>query len=295
MNIQKSFIGTEEQGLLYIVATPIGNLEDMTLRAIRILKEVDVIAAEDTRQSRKLLAHFDISTRLVSYHEHNKEDSGKELLRFLQMGKRIALISDAGMPGISDPGYELVQVASEARVPVIPVPGANAALSALVVSGLPTQPFVFLGFLPKNKKSLQSTLQAYEGRNETLVLYEAPHRLVKTLTQLHAVLGNRRIALARELTKKYEEVFRGTLEQALEQVEQHPPRGEYVVVVEGTEKLAEQSRQERSWWMEVSIEEHVAHYIQEGMEKKDAVKQVAVERGVPKREVYNTYERRMKV
>lgn len=291
MRKQKSFNEVTSQGCLYIVATPIGNLEDMTMRAIRILNEVEVIAAEDTRQTRKLLSHFKISARLLSYHEHNKEASGKELVRLMEQGDRIALVSDAGMPAISDPGYELVQSTIDAGLPVIPVPGANAALSALVVSGIAPQPFIFLGFLPKDKKSLQAVMQSYALRKETLVLYESPHRLTKTLGHLHAGLGNRRIALARELTKKHEEVFRGTIEEALESLEQEPPRGEYVVVIEGANDQTIENEREPAWWASDSIENHVNHYIEDGLDKKDAIKQVAQDRGIPKRQVYNVYEK----
>lgn len=286
MNKQKSFIQTSELGCLYLIATPIGNLEDMTLRAIRLLKEVDCIAAEDTRQTRKLLTHFDITNRLISYHEHNKEASGPEIVRMLQEGKQIALVSDAGVPAISDPGQELVRAAAAAGVPVVPLPGANAALSALIVSGLSTERFLFLGFLPKGKKELVLSLERYRWVQATIILYEAPHRIVRTLEQLLEHWGDRSIALAREITKKHEEVFRGTLTEALEDLKQEGPRGEYVIVIEAAseEELAIETP---VWWGELSVQQHVEHYENSGLSRKEAIKHAAVDRGVPKRELYN--------
>jgi 16S rRNA (cytidine1402-2'-O)-methyltransferase len=286
MSKQKSFVGVEEKGCLYLVATPIGNLEDMTFRAVRILKEVDCIAAEDTRQTRKLLSHFEIANRLISYHEHNKLASGPEIVRMLLEGKRIALVSDAGIPAISDPGQELVQLAAAEGVPVIPIPGANAALSALIVSGLSTERFLFMGFLPKGKKELSVLLQRYSETKATYILYEAPHRLIRTLEQLLEHWGDRRIALVREITKKHEEVFRGTLKEALLDLDLQAPRGEYVIVLEeATESPESQSTQ--LWWEPLTLEEHVHRYESEGQSKKEAIKQTAVDRGLPKRDVYN--------
>jgi len=212
VNNQKSFSGVEasanQYGKLYLVGTPIGNLEDMTFRAIRILKEVEMIAAEDTRQTRKLLNHFEIQTRTVSYHEHNKQASGPELVRLLQSGKSIALVSDAGLPAISDPGVDLVAAAVQEGIAVIPIPGANAALSALIVSGLPTTRFTFTGFPPRDKKALKEWLTAFEHDEATIIMYESPHRLVKTLQAAVQVLGDRQAAIVRELTKKHEEIIR---------------------------------------------------------------------------------------
>lgn len=258
----------------------------MTLRAIRMLKEVDCIAAEDTRQTRKLLTHFDITNRVISYHEHNKEASGPEIVRMLLEGKQIALVSDAGVPAISDPGQELVQAAAAAGVPVVPLPGANAALSALIVSGLSTEKFLFLGFLPKGKKELALCLERYRLIQATIILYEAPHRLVRTLEQLLEHWGERSIALAREITKKHEEIFRGTISEALEDLKLEGPRGEYVIILEAAseEELAEELT---VWWAGLSVQQHVEHYEASGHSRKEAIKKAAVDRGVPKREVYN--------
>ncbi|MDF2670479.1 MAG: rRNA methyltransferase, partial [Paenibacillus sp.] len=251
VNIQRSFTNVPEaKGTLYLVGTPIGNLEDMTFRAIRVLKEVDWIAAEDTRQTRKLLTHYEISTRLVSYHEHNKRASGPELIRHLSEGNSIALVSDAGMPAISDPGYELVQLAIEHHIPVVPVPGANAALCALIVSGLSTERFLFVGFLPRDKKSLRLELERLKYTEATLLLYESPHRVAKTLESIVETLGDRQVALMREISKRYEEVLRGTAVQCLLYVQEHEPKGEYVLAVSGAEGSEEEQaeRAGTSWW-----------------------------------------------
>jgi 16S rRNA (cytidine1402-2'-O)-methyltransferase len=282
----KSFGEDGPAGRLYVVATPIGNLEDMTYRAVRVLQEADCIAAEDTRQTRKLLSRFYISGRLVSYHEHNKHASGAELIRMLQEGKSIALVSDAGMPGISDPGHDLVKLAAEAGIPVVPIPGANAALSALVVSGLATDRFLFLGFLPKEKKERQAVLDAYRSVRATVILYEAPHRLIRTLEQLLARWGDRRIALVRELTKRHEEVLRGTVQEALQELAEQPPRGEYVIVVEEPEG-ADAAEDSGRWWEGLDVTRHVQAYEARGMDRKEAIKLAAADRGVPKREIYN--------
>mgnify|MGYP001297136861 CR=1 FL=1 len=286
-NVQKSF-QPHRAGTLFLVATPIGNLEDMTFRAVRILKEVDVIAAEDTRQTRKLLSHFDISTRLTSYHEHNKKTSGEKLIEKLQYGDSVALVSDAGLPAISDPGNELVRDAVDNGIPVVPVPGANAALSALIVSGFSTQSFSFYGFLPRDKKNQSQWLELLKHRDETLIFYESPHRIVNTLKTIYEQWGNRNIAVARELTKKYEEVIRGDIHACLDYLEDNPPRGEYCVVIEGVE---DGSRVEKPWWSELSIEQHVAHYEQSGIDRKQAIKNTAADRGIPKREVYQLVHR----
>ena len=233
MKSQKS--SQHEQGsCLYLVATPIGNLEDMTVRALRILKEVDVIAAEDTRNTKKLCNYFEIQTPLISYHEHNIEVGGEKLLAYLREGKSIALVSDAGLPCISDPGADIVVKAIEEDFAVVPIPGANAALTALIASGLTPQPFYFFGFLKRNKKDRREQLEKLAKRQETLVFYEAPHRLKETLKDLELVLGNRRITLARELTKKFEEFLRGTITEAIDWSQQNEIRGEFCIVIEGS-------------------------------------------------------------
>lgn len=291
MNIQKSYQQNEEAaGKLYLVGTPIGNLEDMTFRAVRILKEVQWIAAEDTRQTRKLLTHFDISTRLVSYHEHNKHASGPELIRILQSGDDIALVSDAGLPAICDPGADLVRQAIAAGIDVIPIPGANAALSALIVSGLPTDRFTFAGFLPRDKKPLMQELQALQPVKETLLFYESPHRIVKTLEAMLEVWNpERKMCLMRELTKKYEEAARGTIQECLDLLKEVPPQGEYVIVVEGS--TASESGDSAAWWEAFSLEEHVEHYTTQGVDRKEAIKRAAADRQMPKRELYNLLHR----
>jgi len=288
-NLQKSFqTGSDlKSGTLYLVATPIGNLEDMTYRAVRTLQEVDVIAAEDTRQSRKLLSHFEISSKtLFSYHEHNKHASGPELIRYLIEGKNIALVSDAGLPAISDPGTDLVALAIENHIAVVPIPGANAALSALIVSGLPTERFTFVGFLPRDKKSVEQVLESLRMAEGTLLFYESPHRVSKTLEHMHRVLGNRRIVMARELTKKYEEFARGTIEECLAWLEEHPPQGEYCLVLEPSDGSA--AADQTVWWETLSIEAHVAHYEERnGGNRKEAMKQAAADRNVSRRDIYN--------
>lgn len=287
--IQKSFEERKEgsPGKLYLVATPIGNLEDMTYRAIRTLREADIIAAEDTRQTRKLLSHFEITPgKLLSYHEHNKAASGPELIRLIIEGKNLALVSDAGLPAISDPGSDLVKLALEAGISVIPIPGANAALSALIVSGLPTERFQFVGFLPRDNKDRDSLLHSLQDEEHTLLLYESPHRLVKTLEALLGALGNRSVVLARELTKRYEEMARGLVSECLQWLEEHPPLGEYVIVVSGANP-DEVKEKKDAWWQQLSIEDHVSHYEeQEGISRKEAMKKAAADRGVSKRDIY---------
>ncbi|WP_438448932.1 16S rRNA (cytidine(1402)-2'-O)-methyltransferase [Gorillibacterium sp. sgz5001074] len=291
MQIQKSYADRPgSEGTLYLVATPIGNLEDMTFRAVRTLKEADIIAAEDTRQTRKLLTHFDIGGRLVSYHEHNKHASGPELVRLMKEGQTIALVSDAGLPAISDPGEDLVRLAVEEGIRVVPVPGANAALSALIASGLPTAGFRFGGFLPREKKGLKEALAPLAGDPATFLCYESPHRVAKTLEAMLDVWGNRRVVLARELTKRYEEFTRGTLEEALAYLEEHPPLGEYCLVVEGAQAGAASGAygvaDSGDWWQAKSIREHVDHYGEQGLDRKEAMKKAAQDRGVSKREIY---------
>ena len=276
---------TNSKGTLYLCATPIGNLEDMTFRAVRILKEVDVIAAEDTRNSVKLLNHFDIHTPMTSYHEFNKIDKGQYLVKRLLEGENIALITDAGMPGISDPGEELVRMCRDAGVPVTAVPGACACVTALVISGRPTRRFCFEAFLPTDKKERRAVLEELKTETRTSIIYEAPHRLVKTLQELLNELGDRKITVCKELTKKHETVFETTLKEAVPYYEQNEPRGEYVLVLEGcSRQQMEQEAQDA--WKEMSLGDHMKLYEEQGMNRKDAMKQVAKDRGVGKREIY---------
>ena len=276
---------TNSKGTLYLCATPIGNLEDMTFRAVRILKEVDVIAAEDTRNSVKLLNHFDIHTPMTSYHEFNKIDKGQYLVKRLLEGKNIALITDAGMPGISDPGEELVRMCRDAGVPVTAVPGACACVTALVISGRSTRRFCFEAFLPTDKKERRAVLEELKTETRTSIIYEAPHRLVKTLQELLNELGDRKITVCNELTKKHETGFETTLKEAVPYYEQNEPRGEYVLVLEGcSRQQMEQEAQDA--WKEMSLGDHMKLYEEQGMNRKDAMKQVAKDRGVGKREIY---------
>jgi 16S rRNA (cytidine1402-2'-O)-methyltransferase len=285
---QKSFENEEQKGILYLVPTPIGNLEDMSFRAIRILKEADLIAAEDTRNTKKLCNYFEIQTPVVSYHEHNKDSSGDKLIHKVKDGMKIALVSDAGMPAISDPGYELVQAAVDQKITVVPLPGANAALTALIASGLPCQPFYFYGFLSRSKKEKKEELEILKKQKATLVFYESPHRLKETLAVMHEILGNRNIALCRELTKKFEEFIRGSLEEILDWSIQDEIRGEFCLIVEGADD--QEQEEEISWWAALTIEEHVNHYINsKNMSSKEAIKQSAKDRGLNKREVYQVY------
>ncbi|MBR3380153.1 MULTISPECIES: 16S rRNA (cytidine(1402)-2'-O)-methyltransferase [Bacillus] len=285
---QKSFDGQSEMGILYLVPTPIGNLEDMTFRAIQTLKDVDYIAAEDTRQTKKLCHVYEIDTPLTSYHEHNKDSSGHKLIEWLKEGKNIALVSDAGLPTISDPGAEVVRDFTNIGGYVIPLPGANAALTALIASGIAPQPFFFYGFLDRQKKEKKKQLEALKKRQETIIFYEAPHRLKETLTVIKEVWGNRNIAITRELTKKFEEFIRGDLEYALTWVTEQQIRGEFCLVVQGNDQDEEELNEE-AWWNSLSEKEHVIHYIEEGLTSKEAIKRTAVERGVPKRTIYDAY------
>lgn len=272
-------------GKLYLCATPIGNLEDITLRVIRTLQEVDLIAAEDTRNSIKLLNHFEIKTPMTSYHEYNKIEKGMKLVEKLKEGMHIALITDAGTPGISDPGEELVRMCYEAGIEVTSLPGAAACITALTLSGLSTRRFAFEAFLPSDKKEKQEVLRELVNETRTIILYEAPHRLVRTLQELLEHLGNRRITVCRELTKKHETAFATNLQDAVSYYEANEPKGECVLVLEG--KSREALRQEEvSKWEEMSIQEHMDFYLNQGMDKKDAMKQVAKDRGIAKRDVY---------
>ena len=273
-------------GTLYLCATPIGNLEDITFRVLRTLKEVDLIAAEDTRHSIKLMNHFDIKTPMTSYHEYNKVEKARELVKKLKEGINIALITDAGTPGISDPGEELVRQCFEEDIPVTSLPGPAACITALTMSGQPVRRFCFEAFLPNgkaDKKERQRILE--ELRGETMVIYEAPHHLLQTLKDLEEVLGERSISICRELTKKHEAVRRTTLREAVSFYEREEPRGEFVLVIEG-KSLQEIRREEISQWEQMTLEEHMAFYMNRGMEKKEAMKAAAKDRGISKREVY---------
>ncbi len=272
-------------GTLYLCATPIGNLGDMTPRVVETLQMVDVIAAEDTRNSIKLLNHFEIHTPMTSYHEYNKVEKAHQLVGQLLNGQNIALITDAGTPAISDPGEVLVQMCQEQGIPVTSLPGAAACITALTLSGLSTRRFCFEGFLPTDKKEKKEILKELALESRTMILYEAPHHLVRTLEELYEVLGQRRITLCRELTKKFETVFPTTLEGALEYYKEQEPRGEYVLVLEGR-SLEEKRRKEQENWASMTIEEHMAFYEEQGMDSKTAMKQVAKDRGVGKREIY---------
>lgn len=273
-------------GKLYLCATPIGNLEDITLRVLRTLKEVDLIAAEDTRNSIKLLNHFDIKTPMTSYHEYNKLEKGHKLIEKLREGTNIALITDAGTPGISDPGEELVKMCYEAGIEVTSLPGPAACITALILSGLSTRRFAFEAFLPVDKKERQAILGELKEETRTMILYEAPHRLVRTLRELQEVFGgDRKLTVCRELTKKHETAFQTTFEEAVGYYESTEPKGECVLVVEG--KSREQIRQEAvDKWEEMSLSEHMDYYTGQGIEKKEAMKRVAKDRGMAKRDVY---------
>lgn len=272
-------------GILYLCATPIGNLQDMTPRVVETLRSVDVIAAEDTRNSIKLLNHFDIHTPMTSYHEYNKVEKAHQLIGQMQNGQNIALITDAGTPAISDPGEVLVRLCHEQGITVTSLPGPAACITALTLSGLSTRRFTFEGFLPTDKKEKATVLKELENESRTMILYEAPHHLVRTLEELYAVLGERRITLCRELTKKFETVMPTTLERALAYYKEEEPRGEYVLVVEG-KSHEEKRREEIASWESMSIEAHMAHYEAQGLDSKTAMKQVAKDRGVGKREIY---------
>lgn len=278
-------------GILYLCATPIGNLEDITYRVIRTLKEVDLIAAEDTRNSIKLLNHFEIQTPMTSYHEYNKFQKGKKLVEKLLDGENIALITDAGTPGISDPGEDLVKMCYEEGITVTSLPGASACITALTISGLGTRRFAFEAFLPLDKKEREQILQELEKETRTIVLYEAPHRLVQTLDLLANRLGqSRQVTVCRELTKRHETLFSATLGKALVYYKENEPKGECVLVIAGKSRM-EIIEEERSSWEKVSVEEHMQKYLDEGMNKKEAMKKVAKDRGIAKRDIYNYLEK----
>ena len=273
-------------GKLYLCATPIGNLEDITYRVVRTLNEVDLIGAEDTRNSIKSLNHFDIKTPMTSYHEFNKYDKAKQLVEMMKEGKNIAIITDAGTPGISDPGEEVVRQCFEAGIQVTSLPGPAACITALTMSGQKTRRFCFEAFLPKDKKEKVVVLEELKNETRTIIIYEAPHRLARTLKELRETLGNRQLTLCRELTKKYEEADKTTIDQAIEKYNEKEPRGEYVLVIEGKsqEEIQEENKQK---WESMTIEEHMEYYISQGNDKKSAMKLVAKDRGVSKRDIYN--------
>lgn len=289
MKTQKSFVDTQQKGILFLVGTPIGNLNDISYRALETLKESDIIAAEDTRQTLKLLNHFNIKKQIVSYHEHNKDIRGKDLLAKLKEGSKVALVSDAGMPSISDPGYELTVEAINHNIPVIPIPGPNAALTGLIVSGLSSNRFTFAGFLPRVKKLLIEELTKLKKYNETIICYESPHRIQKTLQIMYEILGNRNVALVRELTKKHEEIIRGSIGEIIDYTENNPVKGEITLVIEGNKDKDDKTYLMEEWWQNISITEHVDHYIKSGKSSKEAIKATSIDRKMSKRKVYQEY------
>lgn len=274
-----------EQGKLFLCATPIGNLEDITMRVLRTLREADLIAAEDTRNSLHLLNHFDIRTPMTSYHEYNKIEKAYVLIEKMRSGQNVALITDAGTPGISDPGEELVRLCYEAGIEVTSLPGACACVTALTLSGLPTRRFCFEAFLPQEKKEKQRILEELKTETRTTILYEAPHRLVRTLGELLEALGDRRVTVCRELTKRYETVFQTTLSKAIVHYEADGPKGECVIVMEGRNPDELEQEAQKSW-ADTDIETHVQIYEKQGMDRKEAMKCAAKDRGLTKREVY---------
>lgn len=288
MWIQSSFKEDFQTGILYIVPTPIGNLEDITYRAIRILKEVDMIAAEDTRNTKKLCNHFEISTPLFSYHDHNKKVSGQKIISLLEEGKNIAIVSDAGTPCVSDPGYEIVAEATRKQMPVVALPGASAGVTALSAGGLNTEHFYFYGFLHRVKKKKREILTELKQVADTLVFYESPHRLKETLSVMKEELGNRDIVIMREMTKVYEQIFRGKIEEIQMYFEDTDPRGEFCILVEGNTEGS--FLPDACPWKNWSVREHIVHYIEEkNYSSKEAIKQVAQERNISKRDVYQVY------
>ena len=274
-------MNNEKEGILYIVATPIGNLEDITLRAIRILKEVDLIAAEDTRHTLKLLNHLEISKPMISYHRHNEQIRTDNLIKELKEGKNIALVSDAGTPGICDPGEEIIKKCIEENIKVIPIPGACAMINALITSGIETKEFTFIGFLPLNKKTRKEKLEEIKKSNKTIILYEAPHKLKNTLNDLKSILEERKIVLARELTKIHEEYIRGNIEELIERAD--ALKGEFVIIIE------KNSCSEENELNNLSLEEHYDFYKQQGLDKKDIIKKIAKDRNVNKNEIYQYF------
>ena len=282
MFIQKSY-ETRETGILYLIPTPIGNLEDMTYRAVRMLKEVNLIAAEDTRHTKKLLNYFDIHTPLISYHEHSKQSRIELIIDKLMMGENIGLVSDAGMPAISDPGYEVVKAALTKKLNVVTLPGANAALVALVSSGLSTDEYLFYGFLPRKKKDRHDEMKRLAKLKGTQIFYESPYRIKDTLNEFLKIYGDRQVVLARELTKMYEEFIRGSVKEVLEVIKEREIKGECCLIVEG---MANQIETDDLWWRHLSVEEHVLSYEKKGLKNKAAMKEVANDRGVSRRDIY---------
>ncbi|CQR47498.1 Ribosomal RNA small subunit methyltransferase I [Paraliobacillus sp. PM-2] len=287
MQIQKSFESNRTVGTLFVVPTPIGNLEDITIRALNTLREVDFIAAEDTRNTKKLLNYFEINQSLVSYHEHSNQQREQMLIEAMQNGKNVALVSDAGMPAVSDPGNPVIEAAIKQSIPVVVLPGANAGLCALVASGLDTNHFYFYGFLPRKSKDKKATLQRLSQLTDTILLYESPYRVKETVAELYEYFGNRSVVIGRELTKRFEEYVRGTLEEIIAWTDTGTVKGEFCLVIEGIDN---ESVMENNWWKDLSIEAHVNHYVQqEQLSSKDAIKKVSVERNIQKREVYQAY------
>ncbi len=275
----------KEQGMVYFCATPIGNLEDITLRVLRTLREVDLIAAEDTRHTIKLLNHYNIKTPLTSYHQHNEREKGDYLIQLVKQGKNIAIVSDAGMPGISDPGETLIKLCIQEDLPFTLLPGANAALTGLVLSGLPTRAFAFEGFLSREKREREAQWERLREESRTILIYESPMRVLTTLKEALKVLGDRQIALARELTKRYEEVWRGGIGQAIEEFQDRQVKGEVVLVIQGLSR-EQRMEEERQAWEKLTIGQHLEYYMGQGLDKKEAMKRVAKDRGISKREVY---------
>ena len=274
-----------DKGILYIVPTPIGNLKDITLRALEVLNDVDLIAAEDTRQTLKLLNHFEIKKTLISYHKYNEKNKSEDIINLINEGKKIALVSDAGMPGISDPGSVIVKCCIEQGVKFEVLPGATAFTTALVYSGLDTTKFLFRGFLPRENKERKPIIQDIINCQETIILYEAPHRLLDTLSFLLSNLGDRKIAVCRELTKLYEEIYRGSISESVNYFQVNKPRGEFVLVIDG-KRIEDIEEEKKSIWIDLSIEEHILSYINNGISKKEAIKMVAKDRNLPKNEIY---------
>ncbi len=274
-------------GILYLCATPIGNLGDISARCLETFENADLIACEDTRRTVQLLNHFGIKKQLTSYHEHNKREKGEVIINLLKEGKNVVLVSDAGTPAISDPGEDLVKLCIENDLQVTPIPGCVAGINALIVSGLPTRRFAFEGFLSVNKRHRKEHLESVKNDTHTLIFYEAPHKLPYTLADMLEILGDRRIALCRELTKIHEEIIRTTLKEAQNLYTETSPKGEFVIVIEG----AKEPEKEEAWWESISVEEHVEKYIADGIDSKEAVKLTAKDRNLPKREVYNIYHK----
>lgn len=274
-------------GILYLCATPIGNLGDISARCLEVMENADLIACEDTRRTVQLLNHFGLKKQLTSYHEHNKREKGEYIINLLKDGKNVVLVSDAGTPAISDPGEDLVKLCIENDLTVTPIPGCVAGINALIVSGLPTRRFAFEGFLSVNKRHRKEHLESVKNDTHTLIFYEAPHKLPYTLSDMLEILGDRKIALCRELTKIHEEIIRTTLSEAQSLYTETSPKGEFVIVIEG----AKEPEKETAWWEELSIDEHVKKYMADGIDQKEAVKMTAKDRGLPKREVYNEYHK----